>query len=69
MRILPMLRSAVELDRIVNGAYEKAAVAFLWFVLGPVTKLDEMMYEGYAKAAEHFFHTGETLFYSLRRPN
>jgi len=64
-----MLRLAVELDRIVNSAYEKVAAAFLWFALGPTTKLDEKMYEGYAKTAEYFFYTGEVLFNSLRRPN
>ncbi len=69
MGILSILRLAVELDRIVGSAYEKVAVAFLWFVLGPVTKLDEKMYEGYAKTSEHFFHTSEALFHSLRRPN
>jgi len=69
MKILSMLRFAVELDRIVSSAYEKAAAAFLWFTLGPVTKLDGKMYEGYAKTAERFFHTGKVLFHSLRRPN
>jgi len=66
MRILSI---AVELDKIVNSAYEKVAAAFLWFALGPITKLDEKMYEGYVKTAERFFHTSEVLFHLLRRPN
>ncbi len=69
MKISSILRFALELDRAVSSAYERVAAAFLWFARGPVTKLDEKMYNGYGKTIERFFRTGNAFFHLLRRPN
>ncbi|UZE92111.1 MAG: hypothetical protein IB616_05220 [Methanosarcinales archaeon] len=69
MKISSILRFAVKLDRAVSSAYERVAAAFLWFIQGPILKMNESMYKGYVKTIEHIFHTSGAIFRSLKRPN